>query len=75
MHLVDLLIHINETLEAIDRVYLEEELRKANGVIAPRFNNKTPHIILVCYDPQEISSHNILKRVKDNGYTAQLVGM
>lgn len=75
MHLADLLIHVNETLEATERASLEEELRKAKGVIAPRFNKETSHLLLVSYDPQEINSHNLVNRVKDNGYNAQLVGM
>lgn len=75
MHLADILIHVNETLGATERVSLEEELRKFKGVIAPRFNKQTPHLLLVAYDPQEIDSHNLLSRVKANGYNAQLVGM
>lgn len=75
MNLADLLIHVNETLGAAERAALEEELRKTEGVIAPRFNRETPHLLLISYDPQEIDSHNLLNRVKDNGYNAQLVGM
>jgi hypothetical protein len=75
MHLVDLLIHVNETLGSTERASLEEELRKVEGVIAPRFNRETPHLLLVSYDPQEVDAHNLLNRVKHNGYNAQLVGM
>jgi len=75
MHLADLLIHVNETLGSTKRASLEEELRKVKGVIAPRFNKETPHLVLVAYNPQEIDSHNLLNRVKANGYNAQLVGM
>ena len=35
MHLADLLIHVNEVLEASEQAFLEEELRKVKGVIAP----------------------------------------
>lgn len=42
MHLADLLIHIDETLDATERVSLEEALRNIEGVIAPRFNRETP---------------------------------
>ena len=75
MHLADLLIHVNETLGAAERAALEEELRKTEGVIAPRFNRETPHLLLIAYDPREIDSYNLLNRVKDSGYNAQLVGM
>lgn len=75
MHLADLLIHVNETLGASEQAFLEEELRKAKGVVAPRFNGKTPHLLLVSYDPEATDSRGLLDRVKSNGYTAQLVGM
>jgi len=75
MHLADLLIHVNETLETSERASLEEALRNVKGVIAPRFNRETPHLLLVSYDPQEIASKSLLNRVKANGYNAQLVGM
>lgn len=75
MHLADLLIHVNETLGATEQAFLEDELRKIKGVIAPCFNRETPQLLLISYDPQEIDSRGLLGRVKDNGYTAQLVGM
>jgi len=75
MHLADILIHVNETLGVTEQASMEEELRKLKGVIAPRFNNQTPHLLLVAYDPQKIDSYNLLTRVKANGYNAQLVGM
>ncbi len=75
MHLVDLLIHVKEALGSTERASLEDELRKVEGVIAPRFNRETPHLLLVSYDPREAEARNLLNRVKDIGYTAQLVGM
>lgn len=75
MHLVDLVIHVNETLGPTERASLEEEFRKVRGVIAPRFSPKTPHLFLVAYDPEEADSRNLLNRVKDSGYQAQLIGM
>ena len=75
MDFSDLIIHVNETLEANERESLENELRKLNGVIAPRFNKETPHLLLVSYNPQEIGSSQLLNRVKAHDYNAQLVGM
>jgi len=75
MHLVDLVIHVNETLEHTERALLEEEFRRIKGVIAPRFSPQTPHLFIVAYDPEEADSRNLLYRVKDSGYHAQLIGM
>lgn len=75
MHRVDLLIHVNETLGVTERTSLEDDLRKVDGVIAPRFNRETPHLLLVTYDPQAVDTRNLLNRVKAKGYSAQLIGM
>ena len=75
MYIADLLIHVNENLSPAKRASLEEELRKISGVIAPRFNEETPHLLLVCYDAREVNSRDLLTRVKANAYNAQLVGM
>jgi len=75
MDFSDLIIHVNETLEANERESLENELRKLNGVIAPRFNKETPHLLLVSYNPRKIGSGQLLSRVKAHDYNAQLIGM
>ncbi|WP_126453324.1 hypothetical protein [Sulfuriflexus mobilis] len=75
MHLADLIIHVNETLAASERTALEDVLRQSNGVVAPRFNKETPHLLLVAYNPEQIDSHKLLHQVKAGGYTAQLLGM
>lgn len=75
MHVTDMLIHVNETLGANERESLQTELRKLSGVIAPRFNRATPHLLLVSYNPQAVDSVSLLNRVKADGYHVQLVGM
>lgn len=75
MHLADVLIHIDEALASSHRGHLEEALRNNKGVIAPRFNGGSRHLLLVSYNPEVTSSHNLLRIVKNNGYSAQLVGM
>lgn len=75
MHLADIVIHINEGLESVEQVSIEEKLRKIHGVIAPRFNDGLPHLLLVSYDPQSVNSMSLLNQVVDSGYHAQLVGL
>ena len=73
MQTSDIMIHVNEQLEANSQQELETEVRKLEGVIAPRFNQA--HLLLVSYNPEKTSSSAILGIVKAKGYTAQLVGM
>lgn len=75
MHLADVIIHIDEALATTQRGHLEDELRKVKGVVAPRFNRGSPHLLLVSYDPGATDSQNLLRVAKTNGYRAQLVGL
>ena len=45
MNIGDVLIHINESLNAQQRSTLEEAVRDIDGVIAPRFNQERS----ICY--------------------------
>ena len=75
MQRADVLIHINETLDVTERTSLEDDLRKADGGIVPRFNKVKPHLLLVTYDPQAVDTRNLLAQVTAKGYSAQLVGL
>lgn len=75
MQVADIMIHVNETLPATERNALQERLRQVDGVIAPRFSEEKPHLLLVSYDSEVADSGNLLQQVESDGYTAQLVGM
>ena len=75
MRLVDILIHVNKPLEEKQRHMLEDNLRQLNGVIAPRFNKETPHLLFVSYDSLKTTSQKLLNHIQKNHYPAQLIGM
>lgn len=75
MQLSDVLIHLDQNLNESEKENIIEQLRTVEGVIAPRFNNKREHLLLVSYNSDSISSLTLLNEVKDKGYKAQLVGL
>lgn len=75
MQVADIMIHVNETLPDTERNALQERLRQVDGVIAPRFSEQKPHLLLVSYDSEVADSSRLLRQVESGGYNAQLVGM
>ncbi len=74
-NLVDVTIHIDETLNAEQRGTIEESLRALDGVVSVHNGDKTPHLTIVEYDPAAMDSHKILQRVIDQGAHAEMVGL
>ncbi len=74
MTLSDVVIHVNECLDDSARYDLEEKMRGVDGVIAPRFNGPTPHLMIVAYDADSVHAHDLLDCVMQHGCTGQLVG-
>ena len=75
MDMVDVTIHIDESL-AHDKIEnIRDSLLARNGVAAASFHDKTPHLIVVEYDPQAINSSSLLSTVTSQGYHAELVGL
>lgn len=73
--LVDITLHIDENLSTEQRETIEESLRALDGVVSIHNSEKTPHLTIVQYNPDKIDSHNILKRVTDQGAHAELIGL
>jgi hypothetical protein len=74
MSINDVVIHVNETLDMDARHNLEDQMREIDGVIAPRFNERRPHLMIVAYDPEHTSTMTLLDAVRNRGYNAQHCG-
>lgn len=67
-------VHINETLSA-DQIHdIERELSGVRGVVSACAHVKTPHLLVVDYDPQAIHSRELLRHFERNGLHAALIG-
>ena len=74
MNLCDVLVHIDETLSAVQKNALEEGMRELPSVVAPRFNPGQDHLMLVAFNSDRVSYALLLERVRAHGYQAQLIG-
>jgi hypothetical protein len=75
IQLADVIIHIDKNLSSEQRGTIEESLRALDGVVSIHNPDKTPHLTLVEYDPDIITSRKILERVTNQGAHAELVGL
>ena len=75
MSIIDVMIHINETLNEEARTALEKEIKKVEGVLSPRFNPGKDHLLMVAFDVSKTNAKALLAKTRDAGYTAQLVSM
>jgi hypothetical protein len=67
-------IHIDETLDAARRESLLAVVREANGVIAVGYHNEQPHLMIVVFNPENLTSANLLSLVNDQGVHAEFTG-
>ncbi len=74
MDINDVVIHVNEFLDPRARHDLEDHMREINGVIAPRFNDHTPHLMIVAYNADHTHVTDLLDEVRRQGYSAQNCG-
>lgn len=74
MHINDVVIHVNESLDDQARHKLEEQMRNIDGVIAPRFSDRRTHLMMVAYNTDCTRASALLEAVRQQGYTAQSCG-
>ena len=71
--IVDITVHIDETLNDRELVNLEQAVRSDEGVVSVGHNGNR-HLMMVLYDAEEIKGRDILNRVTDQGFHGELVG-
>lgn len=71
----DIMIHVDEHLDAEMRSRLGDDLRSQAGVINVTHNDKTPHLFIVSYNPDHTRSKDLLGVVLNEQLHAELVGI
>ena len=72
-HITDVIIHVNEDINMREEHNLLGKLKELDSVMVPESN--IPHLIVAYYDPDKVSSYDLLTKVRSQGYHAQLVGI
>lgn len=73
--MVDVMIHIDPDTDHDEREYLRDMLLKQSGVDAAAYHDDKPHLMLIEYDPDEVTSQQLLNVVLKRGIRAELVGL
>ena len=72
--IADITMHIEEnTHEDIDR--LRDELLSMDGVMAASCHDEKPHLMVLVYDPDAVSSSAFIKIAQEQGLHADLIGL
>lgn len=73
--LSEVVIHINEAVDAAALDDLERNLRQARGVVAVGHRPDRNHLLLVKYDTSLARASHLLQPFQQRGLHAQLIGM
>lgn len=73
--IVDVTVHIDETLDQARLGAIAERLRNASGVASAVYHDSKPHFLLVKYDPARTTSDAVHRLVTDQGVHAELIGI
>ena len=75
MEMVDVTIHIDETVHRERRTQIADMVRAHKGVMGVAHHDETPHLLIVEYDPDTVNSQELLQTVLEQGVHAELIGM
>jgi len=75
MDMADVVIHINESVNHVQRTAIADAIRAHVGVMAVAHHDEKPHLLIVEYNPDVVHAKDLLQVALDQGVHAQLVGL
>ncbi|MDH3325128.1 MAG: ATP-binding protein [Gammaproteobacteria bacterium] len=73
--MVDVMLHIDETLQHAELESIRDDILKMNGVMAADYHDEKPHLMIIEYNPDDVNSSDFIEKVKIKGVHAKLVGL
>lgn len=70
----NVVVHIDESLSTNQLQDMELDISCISGVICTCIHEKTPHLLVVDYDPRTVRSSHLLQHIQGNGLHAELIG-
>ena len=67
-------VHINESLTTRQIHDIERDLSRVKGVVSACVHVKTPHLMVVDYDPRTMQAGQLVRHFRRNGLHASLIG-
>ena len=75
IHQVEVVVHIDESLNDEQRSGLVSNLQERGGVEKARFTTGRDHLMVIDYDSNKLHSDNVLDYVQQENVNAELVGI
>jgi len=75
MHMADVMVHIDEAIDHERRTQITDTVRAHKGVMAVAQHDKTSHLMIIEYDPDTVTSRELLQVALDQGVHAELIGL
>ena len=73
--MVDVTLHIDETLSAEAREHLREDYLHSDGIMAVDYQADRPHLMVIEYNPEVTDSQALLAFAQQHGVHAELIGL
>lgn len=70
----NVVVHIDESLSAKQLHNVEKDLSDVTGIVSTCIHERTPHLLVVDYDPRAVHSRTLLGRLNSSGLHAELIG-
>lgn len=74
MHKVEILVHVDDLLGKDQQSELIDNLKRHKGVEDAHFTTGHAHLLIVDYDRDQMSTHDVLENVRKENLRAELVG-
>ena len=75
MEMVDVTVHLDETMDHKRRTKIADTVRAHKGVMAVAHHDEKPHLMIIEYNPDAVTSKELLQVVLDQGVHAELIGL
>jgi hypothetical protein len=73
--LAEVTLHIDEGTTHDERENFRDVLLAMDGVMTASYQDKTPHLMLIEYNPDAINSIEFVNAAKKHGLHAELIGL
>ena len=73
--MLDVTLHIDEETTHDEREKLRDVFLSKNGVMTADCRDDRPHLMIVGFDPEDITSIELLATAKNGGYHAEIITM
>lgn len=75
INIVDMVLHIDNTLDTKVREAVENELRSINGVISVHMPDDRRHLVELAYNPAAVKSETIAHSIRELAGHVEMVGL